>query len=394
VPGRWLRLTRRSPSEGRTSDVPTELTAVFLDMDKRQGIAQAAVASEGALHPRSPIITEWEEVQQHCYSAAAAFLSLTGGDPGAVTTAAEVHRQLSDAAAGVDDFYQRHLASLDRAAATAVATAARADSALAEANRVSTRLSGIDRAWLDYPSIQTAKDLLEAATVEFRAARQSTDLNASQSAADRLTRAAAALGEALDSAPQRAGDASRTVASVRTRLEAARTRAGGMGDTMSALLRDFRGESSADLMDNERRSWTHLDRADELLRQALDYSMKAQPEVALDLATQARAAIGAAEDLVDAASDRLALLIVIRDEPGQREREVRFRLRDAQRLAVDRGADTEWGTVLDAQVPRIDRIVEDLNGRHPDYWKYHRELEQVSEFVAGIVARIRQRPVQ
>ena len=68
----------------------------------------------------------------------------------------------------------------------------------------------------------------------------------------------------------------------------------------------------------------------------------------------------------------------------------RFRVRDAQRLAVDRGAVTEWGSVLDAQVARIDRTVAALTGRHPDYWKYHLALEEVSQYVSTIVTRIRQ----
>lgn len=69
---------------------------------------------------------------------------------------------------------------------------------------------------------------------------------------------------------------------------------------------------------------------------------------------------------------------------------MRFRIRDAQRLAVNRDAVDEWGTVLDAQVTRVNRIVAALDGHPPDYWKYHTALNEVSQFVTNVVNRIRQ----
>jgi hypothetical protein len=40
-------------------------------------------------------------------------------------------------------------------------------------------------------------------------------------------------------------------------------------------------------------------------------------------------------------------------------------------------------------VDRIDRITENLSGRHPDYWAYVAELDTVAEFIAGVVDRMR-----
>ena len=116
-----------------------------------------------------------------------------------------------------------------------------------------------------------------------------------------------------------------------------------------------------------------------------------RPEQALALVGQAREEIGSAEELVDSVADRLELLQGIRADPAKPERDARFRVRDAQRLAIDRGMVGEWGSVLDAQAGRIDRIVAALPERNPDYLKYQRELEAVSEFVADIVNRMRQR---
>ena len=81
-------------------------------------------------------------------------------------------------------------------------------------------------------------------------------------------------------------------------------------------------------------------------------------------------------------------------DPAEMEKRVRFRLRDAQHLVVARDLVGEWGSVLDAQVARIDRIVAGLSGRHPDYWRYHQELEQVAAFIGTIVERVRRKAVK
>jgi len=104
-----------------------------------------------------------------------------------------------------------------------------------------------------------------------------------------------------------------------------------------------------------------------------------------------RGELSVAEDLVDAVTGRLATLRAIRENPQAKVDEVRFRLRDAQHLAVQRGLTAEWGSVLDAQLDRIDRAVDALTGVHPDYWAYARDLDAVADFIAGVVARMRGR---
>lgn len=370
---------------------------MFLDLDQRQSTVQTAVQTLASLKPNSPITTEWESVQQRCYDATAAYLLATSttGPTGFSEnprrpSLAEVQGQLEQARSTLDTFYTRHQHALDNAVAAATAATARANTLLMQAQAMQARLSGREAQWLQYPSVQSAQDAMQTATRELQLAQERNDLIATRTTADRLDAAVATLNSALASAPGMAEQARRTVSSVRTRLEAVRTRAADVEQSLSALLREFNANCSADLVDNERRSRADLDRADALLQQAVAASRQSRAETALDLAAQARTAIGAAEDLVDAPLDRLALLRTIRTSPGERERAVRFRLRDAQRLAVDRGAVTEWGSALDAQVERIDRIVGALEGRHPDYWGYYLALEDVSEFVAGIVTRIRQ----
>lgn len=374
---------------------------MFLDLDQRQSTVQAAVQTLASLKPNSPIAAEWVSVQQRCYDATAAYLLATSttGPTGFSETArrppvAEVGSQLEQARSTLDTFYARHQHALDSAVAAATAATARANTLLVQAQTVQARLAGPEAQWLQYPSVQSAHDAMQTATRELQLAQERGDLVATRTTADRLDAAMATLNSALGSAPGMAEQARRTVSSVRTRLEAVRTRAADVEQSLSALLREFNANCSADLVDNERRSRADLDSADALLQQALVASRQGRAETALDLATQARTALGAAEDLVDAPLDRLTLLRTIRHDPGARERTVRFRLRDAQLLAVDRGAVSEWGSALDAQVERIDRIVGALGGRHPDYWGYHLALEEVSEFVAGIVTRIRQQSAQ
>jgi hypothetical protein len=54
----------------------------------------------------------------------------------------------------------------------------------------------------------------------------------------------------------------------------------------------------------------------------------------------------------------------------------------------------EWGSVLDAQLERIDRIAGTLTGRHPDYWAYVAQLDAVSAFIAEVVQKMRGRTGQ
>ena len=370
--------------------MPADITGAFLHMDTRQGIAQQRISAEAALQPSSPIVAEWDAVQQRCYTATSMYLALTGDDPHAVQPLSEVQRQLLEATQSVDDFCGRHRIALERAAGELANVAAAADAAIAEAERIRQRLSGPDGRWLAYSSVREAEDRLQTAVHQLQSARHRVDPVATRQIAGQLAEAITGVTAALDAAPQQAERARRALASVQTRLAAARTRAGEIPPTLSALFREFHANSSADLWDNGRTSLVGLDRADALLQQAMTASREDRPEAALELITQARSAIGAAEELIDAPADRLALLRQLRNDTGSREREVRFRLRDAQRLAVDRGLVREWGTALDAQVPRIDRIVAALDVPTPDYWRYQRDLGDVGEFIAGIVTRIRE----
>ena len=401
---RWLRRSGSPRNEEHLRSAQALLTTAFLDLEKRQGMVESAFQAAHALSPTPVIEQEWEAVRNGCYEAAGAYLQATApadetdtgwqSSPEGMTTLHRAQQLLAEARRGLDEFHDRHRRELDAATARAVAVSTQADTAVSAAQDARRRLAGTDEALLAYPSVQQARDQMEAAYHELALARERGDLAGVSDGTERLAAAVTALVDALNGAPQRAEQARRTVASVRTRVDALRHQADSVGPNLSALLREFHADSSSDLAGNERASRIHIDRSDAVLTQAAAAHIEHRPEAALDLAAQSRAELADAELLIEAVADRLALLRQLRSDPTVKEQQVRFRLRDAQRLAVDRGADKEWGSALDAQVHRIDRIVAGLTGPHPDYWAYHRGLEDVSQFVATIVARIRQRSVQ
>jgi hypothetical protein len=155
------------------------------------------------------------------------------------------------------------------------------------------------------------------------------------------------------------------------------------------LLREFPAASSNDLTTNERRAAADIEAARNVLGQAGDAVAQGLPEQALQLTATARQHLGRADDLVDAVADRLDLLRRLRADPAEKENRVRFELRDAQRLAVSAGVVQAWGSVLDAQVARIDRIVDQIKVPRPDLWAYSQALDEVSKFIDTTVNKIR-----
>lgn len=162
-----------------------------------------------------------------------------------------------------------------------------------------------------------------------------------------------------------------------------------VGPAMSALLREFSAASSNDLANNGRQAQQAVDTADAELSRARAALNNHDPEQTLELTTSARGHLATAEERADAVTDRLTLLRQVRDQPQERAKTVRFKLRDAQMLAVNNGLVPQWGSVLDAQAERLDRVTGALVGRHPDYWTYVSELDAISAFIAGVVDRMR-----
>ncbi|MBF6223546.1 hypothetical protein IU470_00180 [Nocardia abscessus] len=366
-------------------------------MDRRQSVADAAVHAADQVFPERGTGARWEPVRHSCYGAAEVYLTLSaeleaaqrGGPPipqGQQRVDAAVGR-LSAAAQAVDEFYRGDQGRLEEAVAVLGAVPQLVQQVKADAAVVRTQAA--DSEFANYPSVRKGAAAVDEALVTLEAAGADTPAGTVRETANRLAALTKELADALAQAPSRTAAANTAISSVTTRLAAVRTRAEGAAPAFSALLREFNAASSADLANNGRESQRAIEAADAVLGRARAAAAENNPEFALDLTTSARGFLTEAEQRVDAVTKRLALLRAIRSDPQEQAKTVRFRLRDAQMLAVSRGLVAEWGSVLDAQAARIDRISETLSGRHPDYWAYVAELDAVTEFIAGVVDRMR-----
>lgn len=368
-------------------------------MDRRQSVADSATHAAEQIFPEHGFARRWEPLRARCYGAAEAYLNLTeeldatertGVPAGGQVRVDEVMRQLTAAAREVDEYYHGNRARLEEAAAVLAAVPRLAEQVKVAAAAV--RGQAAESEFAHYPSVSGAAAAVDEALVTLEALPPDTQAGAVRAASHELDAAAKVLAEALAAAPSRAGAAANALASVATRIAAVRTRAEGIGPAMSALLREFHAASSADLANNERASERDIAAADVALGRARAAAADDNPELALELTTTARTHLAAAEEQVDAVTKRLSVLRAVRANPQEKAEAVRFRLRDAQMLAVGRGLTAEWGSVLDAQVDRIDRITGTLSGRNPDYWAYVTELDAITDFIAGVVERMRREP--
>ena len=378
-------------------------------MDKRQSIAESAVQASEQLFPEQRLRAQWDSVAAGCYEASAAYLAVTGeggpagggvgtpspgtqsspGSPRPATSFDAVLRQLQAASQAVDRFYDRHRTHLEHAVASIAATPGIASGAASAANAVRLRMRGVEPRLCEYPSVRAAGQELDRAVATLDAALAAGSAAPIRTASDDVRSAAAELEAALTAAPGKETSARQSLASVSTRISGVRTRAERLAPAYSALLREFNAASSADLHENGSASGRFIDMAEADLTAAKQALADHEPERALDLTAAVRAHLTDAEELVDAVTDRLDLLRSVRTDPKAKENEVRFKLRDAQMLAVSRGVVKDWASVLDAQVERIDRVAGQLEGRNPDYWGYVSGLDAVASFISGVVQRMR-----
>ena len=403
--GRWSerfnRGARVGESVSRAREAQTAMVSAFLDMDKRQTIASAAVDASAELYPERGLRAAWEPVRDRCFQAASDYLDTSeryGNDqvlhqnPNGARAAFEKSVvELVEAAKGVDAFYNGHRAHLEQATVTMSAIPVLGQQARTLANAVREKLAATDQRYREYPSVVTASEHLDDAVAALDNARSSGRADAVRTRAESVREAVSALEEALAEAPSTQHRAEMTISSVSTRLSAVRTRVDRLDPAYSALLREFNAASSADLVDNSSRSRAHIDQADIDLKEAKQSVAAGNPEHALALMAEARVHLADAEACADAVTDRLATLRAVRADPSQKERAVRFRLKDAQMFAVNQGLVAEGGSVLDAQLARIERASASLSGTHPDYWSYVLQLDSVSTFITEVVEKMRAR---
>ncbi|MBY6539240.1 hypothetical protein HQ325_11210 [Rhodococcus sp. BP-349] len=365
-------------------------------MDKRQSIASAGVdALERLGRSDDSLRARWRPVEEQCFAAGSSYLGATERPESDATEEAYdafagAIAHLSAASAAVDQFYEAHRARLEHALSEYAAVPRLANDARTAATSVLATVTGSEPHH-SYRSVRDAVDAVHRALDGLAAAESGGSGTAVTGRAAQVRSAVDDLRRALAEAPGRAGSASTALASVRTRLQAVGTKAEYIAPAYSALLREFVAASSDDLSRARENCETHMVEAARDIDDAATARDGGDPEEALDRITAARQHLSDAEADIEAVTGRLARLREVRDDPGAVDRRVRFRLRDAQLLAVDRGLVAEWGSVLDAQLARIERAAEALGTGRPDYWAYLRELDSVEDFISGVVDRIRGR---
>lgn len=369
------------------------MTTAFLQVDRLLSEIEDGIAAARAADPASNVITAWAAVREHHAHATSTYMRLQRPEADAPYAPAEAYRdctrQLERVSAEMTAFQERFGQTLSRARAAQQMAAEDMRRARVSANQA---VAALDRPeslpFLQYPSVIDAVDVLAA---RLRALDLATDGVGQRAAAAAVMEAATAVHAALAAAPGRAAEAQNAIRSIGTRISAVATRAEQMGPARSALLREFSAACSNDLVDNDRVAADAAAAAEHDVAMARAEVAAGRSESALAHCAAARDHLREADDAVDAVADRLRSLREVRDDPTKLADKVRFRLRDAQQLAMQRDLVDEWGSVLDAQVDRIDRACAALDGVHPDYWTYMSDLEAIDRFTLGVVDRMRGR---
>lgn len=195
-------------------------------------------------------------------------------------------------------------------------------------------------------------------------------------------RRAAELAVLAEGAPKR-------MSSLRTRREALAFRAEKVEDTLRGLRRDWSEGNWSDVADVGHRVGEHLAGADSDLAAATVAGDAGDWERADPALRSAGGQLTAVAALLDSLMARQDLLVAARDGAGELVGQVRFKLRDAQRLVMaDRTEPPQpWAGQLDALVTQLEASAGTVEGVHPNYWAYRAELAAIAEAVADLVRR-------
>ncbi|MFF3770543.1 hypothetical protein [Streptomyces sp. NPDC002232] len=210
--------------------------------------------------------------------------------------------------------------------------------------------------------------------------------------ADRVLRDAEAVRAEAERLPERAAEIDKRLVSLRTRTEALTTRTEGVEPVLSELRRRYAAACWQDLQHVPEQAAAALRQAGERLAEAGTARAEQRWPDATSLLSTARVLLDSTDEAVSAAGDRLRRLDAVAKDPKAEIDRARFAVRDAQRLAMAgrNTPDPRHARPLDEAVARLDRAVDGLEGRHPDYWHFLTELEAVRAAAAHVVGLIRE----
>ncbi|MEU6057927.1 hypothetical protein [Streptomyces sp. NPDC047097] len=210
--------------------------------------------------------------------------------------------------------------------------------------------------------------------------------------ADRMLREAEAVRSEAERLPERAAEIDKRLVSLRTRAQALSHRAGGVEPVLSELRRRFSTACWQDLQSVPEQAAANVRQAEERLGEATLAREEQRWADATALLGTVRALLNGSDEAVSAAGDRLERLNAVAKDPQAEVERTRFAIRDAQLLAMAGRStpDPRHARPLDDSVARLERAIDGLEGRHPDYWHFLQETEAVRTTVARVVELIRE----
>ncbi|MCX4551345.1 hypothetical protein OG204_10375 [Streptomyces sp. NBC_01387] len=210
--------------------------------------------------------------------------------------------------------------------------------------------------------------------------------------ADQVLRDAEAVRAEAAQLPERAAEIDRRLVSLRTRAQALTTRAGTVAPVLSELRRRFTAPCWQDLQQVPEQAAASVRQAEEKLKDAAKARAEQRWPDATSLLGTVRALLNSTDEAVSAAGARLERLNAVARDPQQEIERTRFAIRDAQRLAMAGRSTPEprHARPLDLAVERLDKAVAGLEGRHPDYWHFLTETEDVRKTATRVVEQIRE----
>ncbi|MFD8303892.1 hypothetical protein ACFV29_16300 [Streptomyces sp. NPDC059690] len=210
--------------------------------------------------------------------------------------------------------------------------------------------------------------------------------------AERVAREAEAVRVEAERLPEKAAEIDHRLVSLRTRAESLTTRAGQVEPVLSELRRRFSAACWQDLQQVPEHAVENVRQAEAKLKEAQAARDAQRWPDATALLSTVRALLNTTDESVSAARDRLQRLNAVQKDPQQEVERTRFAIRDAQRLAMSGRStpDPRHARPLDDSVARLDRAIDSLQGRHPDYWHFLTETEAVRGTAARVVAQIRE----
>ena len=405
----WSSRTRRSdPALAAAQSAQDGAVAAFLDLDGRQSYvadAIAAVTDVGSpltVGGESPLAREWAPIAQRTLAATGTYLDTANtygqGDEerprtfnaaAAAQAFAQVHRALADAATAVDAFYRKHSDELERARNAKAAVPRLASDARDAAVQAEKALTSAQNEGVAYDSVMDAAGDLINAVAALNAAEQMGKAGEVRKAAGQVQAAVQLVDQRINAAKNLLPTVRNSIGSVRTRLEVVSNKLNNLAEIRSALLREFAATSTADLAGADDRARKALEQAKSEFSAAESAINSHQAEGASHRLMAARGFLTTAETEHAALTDRLNVLRQTKADPRAASEKVRFRIRDAQRLVVGKDLVREWGSVLDAQIDRVERAENELVGPHPDYWAFLKTLNDVDDYVKTVIDRVR-----